>query len=243
MIPAPLKSCSDGTVVAGAAKNRRDIVANFGYVSQFSFHHEVGIPNIFIMEHYVKGEENSVDLVPPFPEELILKMPVLQIKVVVRLQNLVAHAGRLLSDTSNDGLILSGVGPACSKVISCVEMLKRRFEQELFQVTKICYKRIEEFWEPMESNLDRLKVNKDIPAIFILVSKQEISLDDTSCQKTSETTSSFFDQKSYVDELTRPMSPKSKQNLKDSQKNLWQRKRKTFSNNKNEKQRPQKNKQ
>ena len=60
-----------------------------------------------------------------------------------------------------------------SKAIACAEMTKRRLGIELFEYVQIGYKRIEQIWTPVNSNveLDTLKVNKDIPAICILLSK------------------------------------------------------------------------
>uniref|UniRef100_A0A915KGS5 DNA/RNA-binding protein Alba-like domain-containing protein n=1 Tax=Romanomermis culicivorax TaxID=13658 RepID=A0A915KGS5_ROMCU len=92
------------------------------------------------------------------------------------LHNVVAYAERLLSDKEKptDGILFVGVGPACSKAIACTEILKSRHKVSLNQVTRACYKRVEEYWEPMVDNLDRLKVNRDIPAIFLLLSENII---------------------------------------------------------------------
>ena len=47
-----------------------------------------------------------------------------------------------------------------------------------YQQTKLQYVRIEEYWEPTVEGLERLKVNRDIPAMHILLSKDPLP-DDT----------------------------------------------------------------
>ncbi|CAF1288676.1 unnamed protein product, partial [Didymodactylos carnosus] len=80
----------------------------------------------------------------------------------------------------------NGYGDSISKAIGCAEITKRRFyshhsnNEKIYQLNKIGYKPCEEYWEPVDANseLDRLKVKKDIPAICILLSKIPLNEED-----------------------------------------------------------------
>jgi hypothetical protein len=52
-------------------------------------------------------------------------------------------------------------------------MIKRRSGINLYEYVEIGYQRVEDMWKPVNSyaGLDKLKANKDIPAICILLSK------------------------------------------------------------------------
>ncbi len=56
-------------------------------------------------------------------------------------------------------------------------MLKRRSTINFYEHVQIGYKRLEQIWQPVNSNveLDTFKVNKDIPPICILLSKISLS--------------------------------------------------------------------
>lgn len=73
---------------------------------------------------------------------------------------------------SSDFVIISGSGPAVTKVVSCAEVVKRRYRpprSQLIQLTKISYRAVEEQWEPKTEDLEPLKVIREIPQIDILL--------------------------------------------------------------------------
>jgi hypothetical protein len=76
-------------------------------------------------------------------------------------------------DVSIEQVTWNAFGDGIGKAIACAEMMKRRSSVQLYEHVQIGYKRIEQVWKPVRSNveLDTLKVNKDIPAICILLSK------------------------------------------------------------------------
>ncbi|CAF4400177.1 unnamed protein product, partial [Adineta steineri] len=67
-------------------------------------------------------------------------------------------------------------GDGISKAIACAELTKRLSQLNFYEYVQIGYKRIEQIWRPVNSNveLDTLKVNKDIPSICILLSKNSL---------------------------------------------------------------------
>nr|CAD7587674.1 unnamed protein product [Timema genevievae] len=74
-------------------------------------------------------------------------------------------------------IVWSGSGPAISKTISCAEIMKRRYKNT-HQITKIGYRKVEEFWEPQIEDLDPLVVVREIPIIHILLSKDELNSEE-----------------------------------------------------------------
>lgn len=72
-------------------------------------------------------------------------------------------------------IMFTGVGPSVSKAITCVEILKRRV-RGLHQYTQLHYRTVQEVWEPLEpdAGLDSLTVNRNVPAIWVLLSKDPL---------------------------------------------------------------------
>lgn len=72
-------------------------------------------------------------------------------------------------------IVFTGVGPSVSKAITCVEIMKRRMGG-LHQVTRIMYSSLQETWEPLEpsAGLDSITVNRNIPAIWVLLSRDPL---------------------------------------------------------------------
>ena len=75
------------------------------------------------------------------------------------------------------------------------------------QYTKIGFKKIEEHWEPKTEDLDALKVVREIPNMFILLSKDPLEIQDPPAQKPL---AEFLD---YTGVRTRP--PKKKGGRKE----------------------------
>ncbi|XP_010903521.1 ribonuclease P protein subunit p25-like protein [Esox lucius] len=72
-------------------------------------------------------------------------------------------------------IVFTGTGKGVSKAITCVEILKRRVKG-LHQQTKLLFSNVLETWEPLEptAGLDSLTVNRNIPAIWVLLSKDPL---------------------------------------------------------------------
>jgi len=90
-----------------------------------------------------------------------------------KIKNLLGFAIKKFKEPEIKQLTWNGSGQAVAKAISCAEIMKRKIK-DLHQINKVRYHRIEEFWEPKLDDLERLKVNRDIPAITILLSKEEL---------------------------------------------------------------------
>ncbi|XP_063054714.1 ribonuclease P protein subunit p25-like protein [Engraulis encrasicolus] len=74
-------------------------------------------------------------------------------------------------------IMFSGSGPSVSKAITCVEILKRRV-RGLHQYTQLHYRIVQEIWEPLvpEAGLDSLTVNRNVPAIWVLLSREPLDI-------------------------------------------------------------------
>ncbi|XP_031432758.1 ribonuclease P protein subunit p25-like protein isoform X1 [Clupea harengus] len=72
-------------------------------------------------------------------------------------------------------IMFTGVGPSVSKAITCVEILKRRV-RGLHQYTRLHHQTVQEVWEPLEpeAGLDSLTVNRNVPAVWVLLSKDPL---------------------------------------------------------------------
>lgn len=72
-------------------------------------------------------------------------------------------------------IVFTATGKGVSKAITCVEMMKRRVKG-LHQHTKLLYSKVDEVWEPLEptAGLDSLTVSRNVPAIWILLSRDPI---------------------------------------------------------------------
>ncbi|XP_041365738.1 ribonuclease P protein subunit p25-like protein isoform X2 [Gigantopelta aegis] len=123
------------------------------------------------MENYEKGETREVDEELPFGSY----SNVVQMKVTAgsKIKNVIGYALKKLQEPEVRYLSWNGSGHAVTKTVTCAEITKKKFKG-LQQITKIRFKRIEEFWEPKLEGLERLKVNRDIPAISVLLSKDPL---------------------------------------------------------------------
>lgn len=136
------------------------------------------------IEQYAPSETlNDTPLVLlPLPCNLHSSCLHMQVQSGSKAKNLVQYAMRRLTSSNQNSPNIEQVtwnayGDAISKAIACAEIMKRRSTINFYEHVQIGYKRIEQIWKPVNSNveLDTLKVNKDIPAICILLSKIPLS--------------------------------------------------------------------
>ncbi|XP_060079290.1 ribonuclease P protein subunit p25-like protein isoform X2 [Ylistrum balloti] len=131
------------------------------------------------MENYTKGEVLEVSMDVPFP----LDSSRVEMKVTVgsKLRNLLGYSMKKIKEPEVKQMTWNASGQAIGKAISCAEIMKRK-NKSLHQITKLMNRRVEEYWEPKLEGLDRLKVNRDIPAICILLSKDQLDTTDPGYQ-------------------------------------------------------------
>lgn len=126
------------------------------------------------MMHYKKGKNVEEDLskehipIEVLPEKFLW----MQVKGGTAVPNVVEYAKKALEDGSYRSVVWSGSDGGVGKTVSCAEILKRHFE--LHQVTRICYRQVEEFWDPQQDGLERIVAIRNIPCVHILLSMDEI---------------------------------------------------------------------
>uniref|UniRef100_A0A182Q9A7 DNA/RNA-binding protein Alba-like domain-containing protein n=1 Tax=Anopheles farauti TaxID=69004 RepID=A0A182Q9A7_9DIPT len=126
------------------------------------------------MMHYKKGknveEELSQEQIPieVLPKQFLW----MHVKGGSAVQNLIEYAKKALEDGTHRSVVWSGSDAGVGKAVSCAEILKRHFE--LHQVTRVCYRKVEEFWDPQEDGLEQIVAKRNIPCVHILESLDEI---------------------------------------------------------------------
>uniref|UniRef100_A0A8D0GYV0 Ribonuclease P/MRP subunit p25 like n=1 Tax=Sphenodon punctatus TaxID=8508 RepID=A0A8D0GYV0_SPHPU len=126
------------------------------------------------MENYKKSKVVEKESPLPFTD---LPSDIIEMKVKdgSKIRNLMGYAIAKMESDSVQQILFSGSGKAVSKAITCVEIMKRR-QKGLHQVTKVFFKQTEEIWEPIvpTAGLDNLTVKRNVPAICVLLSKDQL---------------------------------------------------------------------
>jgi hypothetical protein len=130
------------------------------------------------MENYTKGESRTVYDPPQLHMDGAVEMKVTNAS---KIRNMVGFAMTSIGDNNIRHMTWTGSGNAVNKTISCVEILKRKVKG-LHQITQIGFFRVEDLWESTMEGLDTLKVNRNIPAVSILLSKDPLDTNDPSYQ-------------------------------------------------------------
>ncbi|XP_066547110.1 ribonuclease P protein subunit p25-like protein [Amia ocellicauda] len=129
------------------------------------------------MENYRKARTEEEPCPCPFTG-LPAGTPEMRVKDGSKIRNLLGFAAGRLEGGEARSVVFVGTGRSVAKAVSCVEVLKRRVHG-LHQLTRLQYRRTQEVWEPLEpaAGLDSLTVSRNVPAVWILLSKDP--LDDT----------------------------------------------------------------
>ncbi|KAG8225872.1 hypothetical protein J437_LFUL004802 [Ladona fulva] len=136
---------------------------------------------VFKMEKYTKGKcieeplERSRVPIDCLPETFLW----MKVKPNSKLRNLLGLATNFLKD--EQVVLWTGSGPAVIKAISCAEIMKRKFNN-LHQITKLCFRKVTETWDPISDGLDELVVEREVPTIHILLSKDALDSNELGYQ-------------------------------------------------------------
>ncbi|CAF1481507.1 unnamed protein product, partial [Adineta ricciae] len=117
----------------------------------------------------MSNEQHSLKESLPLPYILHSSCLHMQVKAGSRTKNLVAYVRRKLSsaDNSIEQITWNATGDGISKAIACAEMLKRESNLTFHEYVQIGYKAKDE----KISITKKIKLNKDIPSICVLLSK------------------------------------------------------------------------
>ncbi|XP_065084809.1 ribonuclease P protein subunit p25-like protein [Ochlerotatus camptorhynchus] len=126
------------------------------------------------MMHYKKGKNVEEELTKEqIPIEVLPGQFLwMHVKGGSRIFNLVDYARKALESGDQRTVVWSGTGGGIGKTISCAEIMKKDFE--LHQITRVCYRKVEEYWDPQQEGLEQIVATRNIPSIHILMSLDEI---------------------------------------------------------------------
>ncbi|XP_068143676.1 LOW QUALITY PROTEIN: ribonuclease P protein subunit p25-like protein [Drosophila tropicalis] len=115
----------------------------------------------------------------------------MQVKGGTKVRNVVEYVHSSLNKGEYRMLVWSGSGGGVVKTISCAEILKQR--QPLYQVTRMSYTNVEEYWKPQMNGLEEIIVKRRIPAIHILMSIDKLNKNIEGFQDSSTSTDFWRD--------------------------------------------------
>lgn len=123
-----------------------------------------------------RTEDSSLYPIPGLTADILH----MRVKEGSKIRNLLRFAtsrmqgeGRDSAGTSLRQVVFSGSGRGVTKTITCVEILKRKVEG-LHQVSKLYYKTIREVWESPRQGAAGITMERTVPAICILLSKDPL---------------------------------------------------------------------
>ncbi|XP_032380289.1 ribonuclease P protein subunit p25-like protein [Etheostoma spectabile] len=112
----------------------------------------------------------------------------MRVKEGSKIRNLLRFATARMQGEGKDSngtllrqVVFTGSGRGVTKTITCVEILKRKVEG-LHQVSKIYYKTVKDVWESQQPGAPGITMQRTIPAICILLSKDPLDPQETGYQ-------------------------------------------------------------
>ncbi|RCN44436.1 hypothetical protein ANCCAN_09573 [Ancylostoma caninum] len=142
------------------------------------------------MDKYVISEEEEVlDAEPPFDDSLKAGVRIMELRKNTKFGNIIDFVNKMFEDETVRRVIFRGVGDAAEKCVSCVEVFKRKRQEELYQWNALSTAKRVTYWDPVVAAMNRLKVTIDTPVIFIMLSRDPypVKLQCMSMQRSSDT--------------------------------------------------------
>nr|CAH7749113.1 unnamed protein product [Callosobruchus chinensis] len=134
------------------------------------------------MENYKKGKnvEEPLDRyripIRNLPENYLW----MQVRGGSKIRNLLLHALNELPEAKH--VVWTGFGASVGKAVTCAEIMKRECNYTLHQITKLCYRIVEEYWDPLLPELDQIVVKRKLPMIHIYLSQEPLDSEETGYQ-------------------------------------------------------------
>ncbi|XP_076589330.1 protein mono-ADP-ribosyltransferase PARP6-like isoform X1 [Chaetodon auriga] len=151
------------------SKEARFQTAKKLYGSTFAFHGSS-------FRRVSRTEDSSPYPIPGLASDILH----MRVKEGSKIRNLLRFAtariqgeGKDCNGTSLRQVVFTGSGRGVTKTITCVEILKRRVGG-LHQVSKLYYKTVNEVWESPQQGAPGITVERTVPAICILLSKDPL---------------------------------------------------------------------
>lgn len=123
-----------------------------------------------------RTEDNSPYPIPGLTADILH----MRVKEGSKIRNLLRFAtarmqgeGKDSNGTSLRQMVFTGSDRGVTKTITCVEILKRKVGG-LHQVSKLYYKTVNEVWESLQCGAPGISMQRTVPAICILLSKDPL---------------------------------------------------------------------
>ncbi|XP_056272170.1 ribonuclease P protein subunit p25-like protein [Pseudoliparis swirei] len=123
-----------------------------------------------------RTEDSSPYPIPGLAEDILH----MRVKEGSKIRNLLRFASARMQGEGRDSngsslrqVVFSGSGRGVTKTITCVEILKQKVG-ELHQVSKLYYKTVDEVWENPQQGAAGTTMQRTVPAICILLSKDPL---------------------------------------------------------------------
>ncbi|XP_038147130.1 ribonuclease P protein subunit p25-like protein [Cyprinodon tularosa] len=123
-----------------------------------------------------RSEERAPFPIPGLASDILH----MRVKEGSKIRNLLRFATSRIQGEGEDSsatavrqVVFTGLGRGITKTITCVEILKRKVPG-LHQVSKLCYMKVNEVWEGPQQEVAGTTVERTVPAICILLSKDPV---------------------------------------------------------------------
>ncbi|KAJ8966631.1 hypothetical protein NQ314_003398 [Rhamnusium bicolor] len=134
------------------------------------------------MENYCKGknveeplERNRIPI-PNLPTNFLW----MEVRGGSKIRNLLTHA--LNEFPKVKSVVWTGFGSSVGKAITCAEIMKREYKNSLHQITKLCFRSVEEYWDPLKPELDQIVVKRKLPMVHIFLSQDPLNTEELGYQ-------------------------------------------------------------
>ncbi|MED6261288.1 Poly [ADP-ribose] polymerase 6 [Ataeniobius toweri] len=134
------------------------------------------LPEMTTFRRISRSEERVPFPIPGLAADILH----MRVKEGSKIRNLLRFATARMQGKEEDGsvpavrqVVFTGLGRGITKTITCVEILKRKVEG-LHQVSKLCYMTVNEVWESPQQEVAGITVERTVPAICILLSKDPL---------------------------------------------------------------------
>ncbi|KAH7711719.1 DNA/RNA-binding protein Alba-like [Aphelenchoides avenae] len=107
----------------------------------------------------------------PFPAALREGVLQMEVKKNTKFRNILTRVEKEFQNPEVRRVMFHGVGEGAEKCISCAEVFKKKFTETTHQWTKLTSVNAKDIWAPNQPEMDTLAVEKRIPAVYIMVSR------------------------------------------------------------------------
>ncbi|KAI1725757.1 ribonuclease P protein subunit p25-like protein [Ditylenchus destructor] len=185
------------------------------------------------MDNYnILAEDTEPECSMPFPDELSKDAMKFELKKNTKFSGIIARVEKEFQRNERRRMIFYAIGESSNKCIALVEILKSKLgsgKNILYQWNIIKSSKSTDVWTPNDETMDRLIVEKNVPAIFIMISRDSFPAEYQCAgqQSSTEAFPSFLktkkDQPTRSQLRSKPYLSSRSQEGTQEKSNKWQR--------------------